>query len=121
VKTTDGVRKVANYQRAIIFCLLANIGFWITSISLQGQANPALTTILMIVFFAVGLAQLVFIVLLATEVYNVAIGVVLGLFSFFPCLGLLILLMVNQKSTKTLQANGVRVGFLGADLSQFNR
>jgi hypothetical protein len=35
-----------------------------------------------------------------------------------PCFGLLLLLIVNQKATSILQQNGIRVGLMGADMSQ---
>ena len=58
-------------------------------------------------------------VLLAIKVYNIALGIVLGLLSVLPCIGLIVLLVVNGKATRILQSNGYRVGLLGADLSEF--
>lgn len=122
VKSPDGVRKVANYQRAIIFCILANLGIYIAMMALQAnQANPLLGLVFSLIFFAVGITQLVFIVMLAIEVYSLPAGILLGILSLIPCVGLIILLVVNQKATKTLQDNGIRVGLMGADMSQFAR
>ena len=125
VKSPDGIRKVAVYQRAIILCLLANIAIYVALMVAQGAIAGAsgsiLNLLLVLLFLAIGITQLVFIVLLAIEVYNVGVGILLGLLSLIPCLGLLILLMVNQKATKTLQQNGIKVGFLGVDMSQFGR
>jgi hypothetical protein len=52
-------------------------------------------------------------------VYSVASGILLGIGTFIPCVGLLILLMINGKATKILRENGHNVGLLGADLSKF--
>jgi hypothetical protein len=121
VKSPDGVRKVAVYQRAIMYCILANIILYVTMLGARGSGGPAsmLNLLLAVLFLAVGITQLVYIVLLAVEVYNVAVGVLLGVLCFIPCVGLLILLMVNQKATKTLQQNGIKVGLMGANMSQF--
>jgi hypothetical protein len=55
------------------------------------------------------------------KVYNTALGVLLGLLTFVPCINLIVLLVVNSKATSVLQLNGYKVGLLGADLSAFNR
>jgi hypothetical protein len=44
----------------------------------------------------------------------------LGILTLVPLLGLIILLIVNQRATGVLQAKGYRVGLLGASLSQFD-
>lgn len=44
------------------------------------------------------------------------LAIVLGI---IPILGLMPLLVLNQSATKVLQANGIRVGFLGANLADF--
>jgi hypothetical protein len=45
--------------------------------------------------------------------------VLLGLLTFLPFIGLLVLLIVNAKATRTLRAGGLRVGLLGVNQSQF--
>ena len=67
----------------------------------------------------VGVASAVYVVLLAMRVYNVALGIVLGLLSVVPCIGLIVLLVVNGKASTILRSNGHKVGLLGADLSRF--
>src|SRR5690606_30647517 len=110
----------ANYQRAIMFCILANLGIYIGMMVLQAnQANPLLGMIFSLIFLAVGVTQLAFIIMLAIEVYSLPTGILLGILSLIPCVGLIILLVVNQKATKTLQDNGIKVGLMGANMSQF--
>lgn len=118
------LRAVAQYQKGIMYCILANVVLIIINIVLrQGAANPGAGIALMsiaisICYLGVIIVQMVFIVMLSIKVYNIGVGIVAGLFSFVPCLGLLILLMVNQKATSVLQANGIKVGLMGADMSQ---
>jgi hypothetical protein len=38
--------------------------------------------------------------------------------ALLPCIGLIVLLIVNQKAIKILRENGHEVGFFGADLSK---
>jgi hypothetical protein len=56
---------------------------------------------------------------LAMKVYSVIQGILIGILTMVPCLGLLLLLLVNQKATKILKDNGHNVGLFGADLSRF--
>jgi hypothetical protein len=55
---------------------------------------------------------------LARVLFNVVAGVLFGLLTFVPCLGLLGLLVINQRATAALQKEGIAVGLLGADLSR---
>jgi hypothetical protein len=106
------------YQKGVLVCLLLNIGAVLLSMVLSADAAVARGfTVLILV--GTGLASLAFVVLLAAKVYNPAVAVLLGLFSLFPCLNLLILLAVNGRATWLLRRNGHRVGLLGADLSRF--
>jgi hypothetical protein len=66
----------------------------------------------------VGLFSTVFVFLLAMKVYGVPIGILLGILAMVPCLGLLVLLMINGKATRVLRHNGIRIGFMGANLSE---
>lgn len=66
----------------------------------------------------VGLAGTVFVFLLAIKVYSTGVGVLLGILTLVPCIGLIVLLIVNGKATGILKQNGIKVGLLGANLSQ---
>jgi hypothetical protein len=56
--------------------------------------------------------------LLAIKVYSTGVGVLLGILTLVPCIGLIVLLIVNGKATGILKQNGIKVGLLGANLSQ---
>jgi len=65
------------------------------------------------------IAGVVFAVLLAVRVYSTGAGIAMGILAIVPCLGLIMLLIINQAATKKLTENGIKVGFLGANMSQF--
>jgi hypothetical protein len=44
-------------------------------------------------------------------------GVVLGILTLIPCIGLIALLIINGKATAVLKNHGIKVGFFGARAS----
>jgi hypothetical protein len=107
------VRSVAVYQKVILFCILAYIAALVASFAMP----PALRLFMGLGMMGVGLVSAVFVFLLAIKVYNVALGILFGVMTFIPCIGLVTLLVINSKATNVLKAHGYRVGLLGADLS----
>jgi hypothetical protein len=118
----EDLRSVAVYQKGILVCILISllgVSFNIYALATKAAVPPAVSMAISALLLAVGLASAVFVILLAIKVYNLALGIVLGLLSILPCIGLIVLLVVNGKATRILQSNGYRVGLLGADLSKF--
>jgi hypothetical protein len=109
------VRAVAVYQKGILICILV----YLLAIFGQFALPEPLRPLVMGGVFLVGLAGLVFVFLLSTKVYGIPIGILLGILTIVPCLGLLVLLIINGKATTVLRQNGHRVGLLGAKLSEF--
>ena len=109
------VRAVAVYQKGILMCILIYVLAMIGQFAIPAPLRP----ILGLAVVALGLAGLVFVILLSMKVYNVVVGALLAILTLVPLLGLLILLMVNGKATKILRQNGHKVGLLGANLSEF--
>ncbi len=105
---------VAQYQKGILVCIL----IYLIAMVFQFALPPELRPIIGVGVLLVGLTGTVFVFLLAIRVYSTAVGVLLGILTFIPCIGLLVLLMVNGKATGILKQNGIKVGLLGADLSQ---
>ena len=68
----------------------------------------------------VALVAMIFVILLAVKVYSPVMGILMGLLTLVPCVGLIMLLVINQKATKLLTEHGHKVGLLGASLSQFD-
>lgn len=109
----EDVRAVALYQKGIVVCILA----YLVCLGLALAGFAILQNVVPWVALVAVLVGAVLVVLLAIRVYGVGLGIVLGLLTLVPLLGLLILLMVNGKATRVLRDNGARVGLFGADLS----
>jgi len=110
----EDLRGVAKYQKGIIVCILV----YLIAMIFQFVLPPELRPILALGVVAIGLTGTVFVFLLAAKVYGTGLGVLLGILTFVPCVGLIVLLTVNGKATAVLRQNGIRVGLMGANLSQ---
>lgn len=107
----DDLKKVAAYQKGVILCILVNM----IAMASQFFLSPELAGIVGIGFILASLAGMVFVFLLAVQVYGVALGILLGLLALVPCIGLIVLLIINGKATAVLRQNGIRVGLFGAN------
>ncbi|HVC93556.1 MAG TPA: hypothetical protein VND64_07690 [Pirellulales bacterium] len=112
----EDLRKVAVYQKAIMVCILV----YLLGVIGQFFVPAPFVPVLLLVVIPVLLAGAVFVFLLAIKVYDAPLGVVIGILALIPCVGLIVLLVVNGTATNILRANGHSVGLLGATLSEFN-
>ena len=110
----DDVRSVATFQKGILMCILV----YFVAVIAQFAIPPELRFFVALGVLVVGLVGTVFVFLLAIKVYSAGVGILLGILTLVPCIGLIVLLIVNGKATEILKQNGIRVGLLGADLSQ---
>jgi hypothetical protein len=109
----EDLRQIAIYQKGILVCILAYI-----IVAASGMfVAPEIRLIIGVAGLTISITATVFVFLLATQVYSAGQGVLLGLLTLIPCVGLLVLLIINSKATGILQANGIRVGLLGAKMS----
>jgi len=112
--TREDLRSVAVYQKGILVCIL----IYLIAVIVQFALPVELQLFIALGVLALGITATVFVFLLATKVYSMGIGVLLGILTLIPCIGLIVLLIVNGKATGILKQNGIKVGLLGADLSQ---
>lgn len=110
----EDLKLVAKYQKGILVCIL----IYLVAVFGQFAIPPEFRPLVALGVLAVALTGTVFVFLLAIKVYSTGVGILLGILTLAPCLGLIVLLMVNGKATAILRQNGIRVGLLGADLSQ---
>ena len=110
----DDLRSVARYQKGILGCNLLYLIPVICSFTFPDQLGP----ILGVCGVVTGLLGTGFVFLLSIKVYGNGVGVLLGILTLIPCIGLLVLLAVNSKATAILKQNGIKVGLLGANISQ---
>lgn len=108
----EDVRSVATYQKGILVCIL----LYLCAVVAQFFVPEQVRLLLGLGVLLVGVAGTVFVFLLATKVYGVGLGILLGLVTLIPCVGLITLLIVNGKATNVLRQNGYKVGLLGAKL-----
>ena len=106
---------MAKYQKGILVCILVYLIAVVCQFALPADF---LRTIIGLGTLVVGLVGTVFVFLLAIKVYSTGVGVLLGVLTLVPCIGLIVLLVVNGKATGILKQNGIKVGLLGANLSQ---
>lgn len=112
--------RVAFFQKGVLTCLLLyplTGFFWIFPL-----VSPWVNTLSGLCFLLAAVAGPVFVFLLSIQVFGVgegiAMGILFGILSFIPCLGLIMLVIINQKATSMLQEKGIKVGLLGASLSK---
>ena len=110
----EDLRGVAQYQKGILVCIL----IYLIAVFCQFLIPPEIRIFLGLGVILVSLTGTVFVFLLAIKVYGAPLGVLLGILTLIPCVGLLVLLIVNGKATSVLRQNGIRVGLLGANLSE---
>jgi hypothetical protein len=108
----EDVRSVALYQKGILVCIL----LYLCAVLGQFLVPEQLRIFIGLGVLLIGLAGTVFVFLLAIKVYGVGLGILLGVLTFIPCVGLIVLLVVNNKATNVLRQNGYTVGLLGAKL-----
>lgn len=108
------VRSVAKYQKGIIVCILV----YLIGAVVQFALPLRVQIILGLGIGVVVIVGTVYVFLLAIKVYSTALGFLLGILTLIPCVGLIVLLLVNGKATTILRQNGIKVGLLGANLSQ---
>lgn len=111
----EDLRAVAKYQKGILVCILIYLLLGLSRIAVP----ESLQMFLGFGILLLGLVGTIFVFLLALKVYSPVVGVVFGVCALLPCVGLLVLLVVNGKATSILRENGHKVGLLGANLSEF--
>jgi hypothetical protein len=127
--SAERIRAVASNHRAMNLCLL----FSILAVILLGAMGGVLVAgtdegagraigglLLMFAFYALLIGLFVF---WCVKVYKLADALQAGpaflwvIGMFVPCFSYVIVLVLSQKAGNFLKANGVKVGFLGADTS----
>jgi len=114
----EDLRQIASYQRGVIFCILIQVLAYV-AFATFGKTSPAFVLIPRLAVLCAVIAGVCFAVLLAMRVYSTGAGIAMGLLAIVPCLGLVMLLIINQAATRILTDNGIKVGLFGASMSQF--
>src|SRR5262249_38717777 len=103
-------------QKAVLVCILVYLLLFIA----QFFWPPALRLVLILGAIAATTTAAVFVFLLAPKVYSMGVGIALAILTLIPCIGFIALLIINAKATSVLKERGIRVGLLGAKMSDFD-
>jgi hypothetical protein len=115
-KRTD-LRQIAVRQKAIQFCIL---GYLVSVVLLFILPRPLRVLGAFGVLATVKITAAVFVFMLAMAIYGTALGIILGVMTLIPVVGLIVLLIVNGKATSLLRDDGIHVGLLGARMSDLD-
>jgi predicted RNA-binding Zn-ribbon protein involved in translation (DUF1610 family) len=115
---------MASAQRNLIICILLEIILYIGLLAIARGQNPEPGLAILILCMAaaligVAIAAMIYTFKLAIQIHNTGVGILLGILTLVPCIGLMVLLTINSSATRILRDNGHHVGFLGADMSEF--
>ena len=108
----DDLRTVAVRQKGVIYCIL---GYLVMAL-LQFILPPELGLLAALLAIGASITAAVFVFMLAITLYGTAVGIILGILTLIPLIGLIVLLVVNTRATRVLRENRVHVGFMGARL-----
>lgn len=109
----EDLRTVARCRTIVRVCILAHV--YLILAWLEGPTDWA--PMLASAYLLASPITLVIVALLVTKIDDGATGVVLGLLSVVPLLGLIVLMMVNGKAARVLREHVDRGGPPGADPS----
>ncbi len=113
-RPADELRRIVRYQRWIVAVVLAQIALWLGFVLLswvrgdRPEAGLGFPTVLTFILGGVGG---IFAFLTYWSIRGPFAAIVMGLGSMPPCMGILVLMVVNSTATNVLKANGVRVRF----------
>lgn len=117
--------KLAKAQRALLWCVLGQIGLMALLMSLgawpQAYAHFG-GAFVALLWVAVSITSVVMVVRVALAYgYHPALAVLGALATVVGCIGLLILLLLNQRINTTLKAAGCKIGLLGVSPQEMNK
>jgi hypothetical protein len=109
----ETLREIASRQRAIILCILV----YLTAALVHFVVPFPINAIASLAAVAAGITGAVFVFMLTIKIYGAGLGIVLGILTLVPIIGLIVLLFVNAKATGILKQNNIPVGFLGTTVN----
>jgi hypothetical protein len=107
----NDLRTIALRQKTVMYCIL---GYFPLAVAIFALPPESLRVVGLLAI-GVTLTMAAFVFMLSLAVYSTGIGIVLGIFTLIPVLGLIPLVIINEKATNILRAHGIRVGLMGAD------
>lgn len=109
----EDLKWIATCQRGMVFLILC----YFCTLLAWAFIPPELAIIPALMILLIGVVGLGFVVAQSLKVFNTVLAIIFGLLAMIPCVGLLILLLVNVRATTILKSHGIKVGFFGAKVS----
>jgi hypothetical protein len=120
-KSPADLRTIAWSQKIIILCILVEVLIFVFRAVLSFVVPPELALVtglvLLGLYLLVGITATVCVFIMALKVYSPVVGVLLALLTLIPCIGLIVLIIINTTATGIMQQHGIRVGLLGANMA----
>jgi hypothetical protein len=118
-RPAEELRRIARYQRWLIAVVLAQLALWggFIALSVLGRGREPDMHFPVILTLLLGCVGGIYVFMLSWELRGAFAAVVFGFATVVPCMGLLILTMVNGYATTELKKHGVPVGVFGANLA----
>ncbi len=118
------LKRIVSNQKALLWSIFGLLAFGMLAGILRDETASVgigtMATVFVLLYLIANIIAVISTILLAANAYNsVLLGILLALVVLVPCIGLLMLLAINQRACMILKANGIKVGFMGADMSQF--
>jgi len=114
--------KLAEAQRQLLWCILARVFVEIAAIGLGNLNSPYAAGAYVLVWLILIVVTIVFIARMALAFGSHPVLAILGAIAVaIPCAGLIILLILNQRVTSTLQRVNVKVGLMGVSPAEMNK
>lgn len=115
-RSVASLKRVARHQRALIAVVLAQLALWAGYLGLtvlsRGR-NPGVEFAVLLTF-VLGAAGAVYVFRLSWELRGGFAAVVFALATVPPCMGLIVLTLVNSYASAELKRHGIKVGVFGA-------
>ena len=113
------IRDIGLAQHLLIWAVLASlIVHGLASVIMMQDRGPGIVILLLIALVGVFAFSLYSVYRIArAEQYSIALSVFLMVLILIPLIGLICLLVLNQKATATLKQAGIHVGLMGAKTS----
>ena len=119
-RSAEELKRIVRYQRWLTAVVLAQLTLWLGFIALmvlgRGDVVDAMEFPVVLTFI-LGAVGGIFVFLLSWELRGAFAAVVFGLATVIPCMGLIILTLVNGYAVTELKKHGVKVGLFGASLA----
>jgi len=123
-RSPDQLRRIVRYQRWLIAVVLAQLMLWLGFIALMVLARDRdvddMMPFPMVLTLFLGVVGGIFVALTAWELRGGFAAVVFGLATFVPCMGLIVITLVNGYATTELKKHGIRVGIFGATVADID-